>query len=975
MISITDIFKLIPDSLKQTAVDAIVETVVERGEGLLSESILGKIKGLRSDAAFRKQFDSGLKRGLQRFVDEYQLQDEDLVAAIIADETLFTRPGVQQALLTILQQPGHYLAEEQTALSQSFAAVMPQRLNRERVDRAVAFLLKCLARELWHLPELQPIYSLEFQRITAESSREQLAVQKAQLAAIETLNVGVRDALLQLTNALDEQKQLAAGQSSTALSASRPAVYHNLPQPEYGEFIGREAEIKQIFELLRPYPQSRHHLIVIDGIGGIGKSTLALEVAHRCLHASLQAAGTEQPEQDHLVRLREMLVDRFSEEELRTLCFDMALDYDMLPGQGKGGKARELIAYLERRQRIDELIETVQRLRPDIRDHNWQPMATAQEVVAEQFDAIIWISAKNNVLKAEGIAPRRQIMRTLDDIFAAIASTLSREDITRASAPHRDSIVRQALREHRTLLCIDNLETVDDVAVQAFLRELPAPTKALVTTRHRIDVAYTLRLRAMEWSEAVDLINQEKARRQVEIEETEVKKLFDRTGGIPLAITWSIAQMAFGYPVGVILKQLASPHSDIAKFCFDAIIGIIKNSAAYRLLLALSLFADSANREVLGFVTEFSELERDEGVVELEKLSLVNRHQGRFSLLPLTQLYCQSELAQSAPLKKQYEQKMLDYFVQLVLQRKTLGKYSALELIQPESANIHQVIDRCWEAGLHQPLIKLISGIHFYLWISGEWHSDLRNLELGVQAAQEIEWELAKANMLILLTGTLFLQDEYDKALEYALEAQRIYEIHDDGHALQDDRDRHLANEGILDPSHGICLATWRIGEIYTSLGEYNKAQISYETALKLSEERNDRRNLIRTYQRYAVLDILLGNYDSAEAKLHHARQLREKSIQISSGLSYTYSLLGQVAFRKKDWQKAQSYLEQALQMARDLDSHVDIVGPLSYMAMLKYEKDELDEAILMAKEAREISVRLGLLKNTKLLDELLDQF
>jgi len=72
LISITDIYKLIPDSLKQSAVDAIVETVVE-GEGLLSESILNKIKGLRSDAAFRRQFDAGLQRGLQRFVDEYQL--------------------------------------------------------------------------------------------------------------------------------------------------------------------------------------------------------------------------------------------------------------------------------------------------------------------------------------------------------------------------------------------------------------------------------------------------------------------------------------------------------------------------------------------------------------------------------------------------------------------------------------------------------------------------------------------------------------------------------------------------------------------------------------------------------------------------------------------------------------------------------------------------------------------------------------
>jgi hypothetical protein len=62
---------------------------------------------------------------------------------------------------------------------------------------------------------------------------------------------------------------------------SRPKVYHNLPHPDYGTFVGREKELDQIHQLLLPYPRSRYHVITIDGIGGIGKSALALEVAHR----------------------------------------------------------------------------------------------------------------------------------------------------------------------------------------------------------------------------------------------------------------------------------------------------------------------------------------------------------------------------------------------------------------------------------------------------------------------------------------------------------------------------------------------------------------------------------------------------------------------------------------------------------------------------------------------------------------------
>ncbi len=54
----------------------------------------------------------------------------------------------------------------------------------------------------------------------------------------------------------------------------------------------------------------------------------------------------------------------FDEEELRTLCFDLGQDYDSLRGEGKAGKARELVAYLHRHGRIGELLDIIIRLRP-----------------------------------------------------------------------------------------------------------------------------------------------------------------------------------------------------------------------------------------------------------------------------------------------------------------------------------------------------------------------------------------------------------------------------------------------------------------------------------------------------------------------------------------------------------------------------------------------------------------------------------
>jgi hypothetical protein len=74
----------------------------------------------------------------------------------------------------------------------------------------------------------------------------------------------------------------------------------------------------------------------------------------------------------------------FSESELRTLTFDLGLDYEMLPGPTKGDKARELVAQLWRSGRLVELVELGRGMRPNVA---WperlpeaaRPVATARE--------------------------------------------------------------------------------------------------------------------------------------------------------------------------------------------------------------------------------------------------------------------------------------------------------------------------------------------------------------------------------------------------------------------------------------------------------------------------------------------------------------------------------------------------------------------------------------------------------------------
>lgn len=69
---------------------------------------------------------------------------------------------------------------------------------------------------------------------------------------------------------------------------------------------------------------------------------------------------------DESKELLETLLNHFDIEELRTLCFNLNIHYDDLRGEGRVGKARELIAFCERHGRLPELIEAIKKQRPRV---------------------------------------------------------------------------------------------------------------------------------------------------------------------------------------------------------------------------------------------------------------------------------------------------------------------------------------------------------------------------------------------------------------------------------------------------------------------------------------------------------------------------------------------------------------------------------------------------------------------------------
>jgi len=98
------------------------------------------------------------------------------------------------------------------------------------------------------------------------------------------------DQPLHLVNSVTMEKEAIArytkqieSLTSSGRERERTAILANLPRRSY--FVGREDEIKAILQSLQP--SSRTFIIGIEGIGGVGKSALAIEVSHRCVENEL----------------------------------------------------------------------------------------------------------------------------------------------------------------------------------------------------------------------------------------------------------------------------------------------------------------------------------------------------------------------------------------------------------------------------------------------------------------------------------------------------------------------------------------------------------------------------------------------------------------------------------------------------------------------------------------------------------------
>jgi tetratricopeptide (TPR) repeat protein len=439
------------------------------------------------------------------------------------------------------------------------------------------------------------------------------------------------------------------------------SVAQNLPAREYTAFFGRNQEIARLMELL-DYHHSAH-LISVDGIGGVGKTTLVVEVAYRCLEASKH---------------------------------------------------------------------------PNLMLSN-----------IPIFDAIIFTSAKQNHLTSIGLLPRLTLQRTLRDICREIIYTLDFSQITHLPFAEQFELIRQKLSQTRTLLIVDNLETIEDQQeVLSFLYDLPPTVKVVITTREQ-SLFVPLRLSFLPREHGLRLIQHQAKEKGLSLITEQSQQLLDGVSGVPAAIIYAIGQMAAGYLLEDVLAQIKQPDGDVARFCFAGCVSPLRGTPPHYLLMTLALFVQPVTRETAANVAfdQADPITTSQGLAKLQQLSLVYQHQGRYGLLELTREYVLAELAAHGEFAQALRQRWVNWYLQF---SESYGGTNWKEwhlsygYLEAEWENLRTVLEWCISQGRYLDVRAIWRHIKGYTHVRGYWDERLDWTDwLIVTAKQAGDWSFA----------------------------------------------------------------------------------------------------------------------------------------------------------------------------------------------------------------------------------------
>ncbi|WP_345301385.1 tetratricopeptide repeat protein [Lysobacter hankyongensis] len=629
-------------------------------------------------------------------------------------------------------------------------------------------------------------------------------------------------------------------------SAPRTSIPHNLPRLQ--PFFGREDELRKIADALDP--ESRTWGALIDGPGGMGKTSLAVRAAY------------EAP--------------------------------------------------------------------PDV------------------FDKIVFISLKSRELDDDGLRDLSGFLISgLVELFGELARELGRDDIVKVAEDQRPRLLLDALRGTRTLLVLDNLESLlkpERDILFTFVKKLPAGCKAILTSRGRIGSgAEELILEKLDEQAALDTLaelathNPHLARTS----EAERLVLYRETSGKPLLLRWTAGQLGRGHCLtftdALDFLRSCPPGNDPLEFIFGDLVDDFSEGET-KALCALTYYTLPTKVEHVAAIAGLSEPDTDCALRSLVNRSLAvpNDELTAFTLVPMVAEFLRRKKPEMvAETGERLEQRAYALIIE--------NGYQSYDRFPTLEAAWHGIAPALslFLVGDNHRLQTVCDALTTFLEFQGHWDERLalgEKAEARAVAATDHVSAFWRANHAGFIHA---LRQQADDVLACAnraaayLDATRISAL---------ERASTIRLRGI---GHQL-------------MRDYPEAIVAYQETLALLRSINSETiDVAMVLNDLANAEYYSGDYDSAEAHYQEAWHMA-RAIDYIEGEAYVRCNQISFALDRKDWPTAETLAREALSLSETIHRQDLIACNNHRLAHALVRQGKATEALSHARRAVDILTRLG---------------
>jgi tetratricopeptide (TPR) repeat protein len=586
----------------------------------------------------------------------------------------------------------------------------------------------------------------------------------------------------------------------------------------------------------------------------------------------------------------------------------------------------------------------------------------------EQFERIVFVSLKSRELDDDGVRDLSGFLISgIKELFNELARELGRDDIAKVVEDQRPRLLLDALRGMKTLLVLDNLESLlkpERDTIFTFVKKLPHGCKAILTSRVRLGSgAEELILEKLGQDAALKTLAKLAETNSVLAKTSEAERivLYRETAGKPLLLRWTAGQIGRGscltFTDAIAYLRSCPKGNDPLEFIFGDLVEDF-SEAETRTLCALTCFTLLAKVEHIATVagvarfsrveTEFSptdsimESRATTQQIETALKSLTNRSlvvpSEEFQTFTLVPLVADFLRVKKPDVMRETGDRLEKHAYALVMEN-GYRKHDCFPLLDAAWPLVTAALPR-FLTGPNDPVQAICAALQFFLNFTGRWDERLalcREAEKYAMAAGDFVnagWRACQAGWVhhrrgqsSELLACADRADSYWRRVEVGA-LERATALHLRGHVHRVARDYPTA------------LGAYRQAvELYRSLG-------------------NETMEVARGLNALANGERVIGDMDAAERDFAEALRIAQV-VDDREGVAYMTGNLAAVALDRRDWFSAENLSRRALPLAEKIGRLELIADDCCRLALALVRQGKSGEALTHARRAVDIFKKL----------------